>query len=614
VTCLARSLAASLLAATLVPAASAEIGSVTDLLPANSIFIMSAGSMKASADRIMEMPFMGFMKDEAIQQTIEEMMSDISGGLSEALGEDDVDPMTLLPSGAMGVSVFPSIVGAARTALPGLVIAGDYGDEADRMWQRLGTMMESDAMDDGPEISQEQVGGRTVWRMEMPEFVDEMNGGMDDMGGMGGMGGMLPDPAEVMGDAFRTMWVAREGRYIVLSSSAEAVRRMYDLADGVDVALLSERDDARMLMDRAGGRDMMAAVLMRDLPVMLSGVDQMGMLAVATPILQQYFGRITGMSAGITLDGENAMLEQRMFIAMPDGKAGFTALMDSAEATMDIPSFVPADALSYGQFTFEFDGVAPLIGRMARTAAMMGAPMGDPNAVQQMEQIVTQFTDTLGRRVHMLQTRGTTGEPGTGATLVAIQCPDIPGMDQFVSMFGPGMGFEGRDFAGQRIHTMDPGGMMMMAGMGGMAGESQPFAIGLGGAHAFMGMQPSVEAMLRSIGDTGGRSLGQSPRVLAAMKALGGGDLVGWGWSDTAATMIESFAAQKRQMDEMMEMMGGMDPAMQAEMMDQMGPLGSMMDMDPEKLAGMVGDSVWAMRSTADGFVIDSWIFAPAGE
>ena len=610
-TSLARSVAASLLAATLVPAAAAEIGSVTDLLPANSVFVMSAGNMKASADRIMEMPFMGFMKDAAMQETIDRMMSDLSGGLSEALGEDEVDPMTLLPSGAMGVSVFPSIVGAARTALPGLVIAGDYGDEADRMWERLGTMMDSDAMDDGPEISQEQVSGRTVWRMEMPEFVDEMNGGMDDMGGMGGM---MPDPAAVMGDAFRSMWVAREGRFIVLSSSAEAVRRMYDIADGVDVDLVTERDDARMLMDRAGGRDMMAAVLMRDVPVMLSGMDQMGMLAVATPILQQYFGRITGMSAGITLDGTNAMLEQRMFIAMPDGKAGFTALMDSPEAAMEIPSFVPADTLSYGQFTFEFEGVAPLVGRIARTAAMMGMPMGDPNAVQQMEQIVTQFTDTLGRRVHLLQTRGATGEPGTGATLVAIQCPDVPGMDQFVSMFGPGMGFEGRDFAGQRIHTMDPRGMMMMAGMGGMPGESQPFAIGLGGAHAFMGMQPSVEAMLRSIGDTGGRSLGQTARVQAAMKALGGGDLVGWGWSDTAGTMAESFAAQKRQMDQMMEMMGGMDPAMQAEMMGQMGPLAGLMDMDPEKLATMFGDSVWAVRSTADGFVIDSWTLAPAGE
>jgi hypothetical protein len=607
----ARHAAATVLAASILPVANAEIDSVSDLLPASSVMVMAAPNAKSSMERLAATPLMGFMKRDDVRAQMDEMMTEMSAGLGQLLGEDEVDPMSLLPVDGLAISIFPALTGATRTALPALVVAGDYGAGADVMWERLGTILTSEEMEDGPIVEEEEVGGRTVWRIAFPVAVDD---DMGEMGGMGGMG-MMPDPAAMMQDAFNTMWLAREGAHIMLTSNADAVRRMYDVADGVDVDRLMAREDVAKIGDQVGGdRDMVFMMLMRDMPMMLSGVDQMGMLAVATPILQQYIGRITGVGAGMSISGDNAMIEQRMFVSMPDGKSGFTALMDTAEASMDIPSFVPADAISYSQFTFEFDGVAPLIGRLARTAAMMGAPIGDANAVQQIEQVITQFTDTLGRRVHQVQVADQPATPDSGYSVVAIECPDVQGMDQFVSMFGAGMGFEGRDFVGQRIYSMDPAGMMMM--MGGMPGGEAPrIAVGLGGGHAIMGAETGVETMLRSVGDAGGASLSDNPGVQRAMAALGGGEaLVGWGWSDTAAVMESAIAGQKQQMEEMMAMMGEMDPQMQAQMMESMGPAMMIMNMDPAMIGSMVGDSIFALRSTDEGFIFDSWMFAPGGE
>lgn len=604
----ARHTAATVLAASILPVATAEINNVGDLLPANSVMVMAAPSAKSTMERLAATPLMSFLQGDDVRAQMDQMMTQMSEGLAQVLEEDEVDPMSLLPGDGMAVSIFPAMGPDARTALPGLVIAGEYGAEADVMWERLRTILTSDEMNGGPIIEEQDLAGRTVWRLEFPA------GGGDDMGGMG----MMPDPAAIIEEAFGTMWIAREGGYIVLTSNEDAVRRMFDVADGVEVDRLMARDDVTSIGDRVGAggdRDMMFMMLMRDMPAMLSSVDQMGLLAVATPILQQYIGRITGVGAGMKVSGDNAMIEQRLFVSMPDGKSGFTALMDSAEATMDIPSFVSADAISYSQFSFEFDGIAPLIGRLARTAAMMGAPIGDQAGIQQIEQVITQFTDTLGRKVHQVQVAPRPTDPESGYSVVAIECPDIQGMDQFVSMFGGGMGFEGRDFVGQRIYSMDPAGMMMM--MGGMpgGGEAPRLAVGLGGGHAIMGVETGVETMLRSVGDADGGSLSDNPGVQRAIAALGGADaLVGWGWSDTAAVMESALAGQKQQMQEMMAMMGEMDPEMQAQMMQSMGPAMMLMNMDTAMIGSMIGDSIYALRSTDDGFVFDSWLFAPSGE
>jgi len=605
--------AAFMLAAAIVPAASAEIGSTLDLLPPNSVVVMHGTEAAPTMQKLRATPLMSFMERDDVKAQMDELMSEMSAGLSEALEEDDVDPMSLLPDGGMAISLFPAFSGTARTALPGIAVAGDWGEGAERMWERIGTILEADEMSEEAVVEQVRIAGRTVWRIETIVEVDAQPG-MDDMGGMGGMGGMgMFDPEQMLGDAFGRMWVAREGSHIVITSHEETVRRMFDVADDVDVERLAERDDVRALGDRIGTRDVNMMLLMRDMPAMLSGVDQMGMLAVVTPILQQYFGRITGVASGLTVSSEDAMIDTRTFVHMPDGKAGFTALMDSPAATLEVPAFVPADAAAYSQYTFEFSGLAPLIGRMARTAAMMGAPLGEPETVQQIEQIVTQFTDTLGDTIHQVQVVQRPISATNTYQLMTIECPDTQGMDQFLSMFGAQAGLEGRDFAGERLYSMDPAGMAMMAG-GMPMGEQPRIGVGLGGGQAFFGTEVGVESMLRAVGDPGAASLGDEPAMQRGMRVLEGMDLVAWGWADMPTTLEASIEQQKRSMEQMMEMMGEMDPAMREEMMAGMGPMAMMMDMDADMFRSLMGDTVFAVRSTEDGFVMDQWLFAPAGE
>jgi hypothetical protein len=171
----------------------------------------------------------------------------------------------------------------------------------------------------------------------------------------------------------------------------------------------------------------------------------------------------------------------------------------------------------------------------------------------------------------------------------------------------------GRDFAGERVYSMDPAGMAMM--MGGMPmGEQPRVGVGLGGGQAFFGTEVGVESMLRAVNDPGAASLGGEPALQRATRMLEGMELVAWGWSDTPTAIEISIKEQQRSMEQMMEMMGEMDPAMQAEMMGGMGPMAMLSQIDPEMFRSMMGDTVFAVRSTEDGFVMDQWLFAPEGE
>lgn len=603
---------AGLLAASVSTVAFAEIGDVGDLCPSNSVFVMRMDSPRTMIEELNGSSFGRLLDMEELRGPMQQMMTEMRGGLEMVFDETDMDLMTLAAPGGMAMSIFATTDDETGATLPGLVIAADYGDEADRMVTRLMSVFRMSEEEGDIRLESADMSGREITVLDFSGEPD-----LDDLDdpGMGGMGmGMGFDPEAMLESAFGTMYLAQEGGHVLITSDEGAVRRMFDLADGDRVSTLTDRPDVAQIGEVLGDSDVAMAFLLRDLPEMIGIVDQMGMTAMMTPILQQFTGRITAIAAGSSLDAESETSRSRIFVSMPDGKAGLTKLIDVSGTTADVPAFVPADVDAYSQMSFNFAGVGPLIRQMMGTAAMFGAPLGDPDSIAQMEEQINQFTDLLGQQVHQVGL-GKLGDSDMPSSVTAIASTDVRTLDAMIGQYGAMMGMEGADFLGHRVYRLDLGGMMggMPGGGGMMPGMGMPeaMAIGIGGGHMFIGDQTGVETCLRRIGDEGGESLADDPRIKRGIADLAGaGSLIGWGWSDTAETLAGQMDGMKSQMSGMMEMM----PPGEMDGMGEMAMIMGIMEVfDAETLRSIFGDSSWVARSTDDGFVVDMIQYAPKG-
>lgn len=600
----------------LTPLAAAEIESITDVLPDDAVFVGMATNARASMTKLKETSLWSVMENDDIRDQWDTMLQDMTGEMAELFGDDDITPELLVPNGPLALGVFPTVADDGTGVTPGFLFAGAFGDEAEATFERIRTVVESDdAEDEGFIVEEIEINDRTGLKIT-PPAIDEDDMMDDEFGMGGGMGGMMPfgDPEEMIGDALESFYVLHDGTHVMISSQESALGRALDVIDGADLGRLSARSDVQAILDGVGERDMTGMLLLRDMGPMMAGLDEMGMMGFVTPMLTRFIGDIDGFGYGMTVDGADAMLEGRAMVYMPNGTAGFTALMDTESGVGEIPAFVPAGAVSYSRMNVEFSGMAPLLGQLMQTAMAFG--LGGGGDVDQVKEIITQFTDTLGDRVHMV---GTVNRPITATSVqsfMAMECPDTRGMDQLLSQYGGGMGMEGRDFVGSRLYAMDMSGMMMMGGMGmPMDGEAPPkTAVGLGGGFAFVGSEPGVEQMLRALGDEEARSLAQDPRVARVLDRLDG-QYIGWGWSDTAESMIVNMKVaeeEQKAMMESLEELAEQDPEFAAMLREDMmaNPMGGLTEMmTPDMVRRMIGDSIWTVQNADNGFVVDMWQF-----
>ena len=198
-------------------------------------------------------------------------------------------------------------------------------------------------------------------------------------------------------------------------------------------------------------------MLTSNLGGLVSSVDTMGMMMMFGPMLKRYVGDLQGIGMGYALQTERAMVEGVSYIHMPNGKSGLSKLVAQPGSTGDVPGFVGDDAVSYTRFNFDFQGLHPLVQELLNTVGpMMGMPMGGPEGeqiAQQME-MFKQLMSCFGKEVHMAQTLKRPITADSMGTVFALECVKPQEFDQFMSMMGPQMGAEPRDFQGHRIFTM----------------------------------------------------------------------------------------------------------------------------------------------------------------
>ena len=597
---------------------------VADLLPDTTFFMMDSSAAATTYEKWQASPLSNMLDQDKLLEMMSEGMGDMKSELAEVLGEDsdDIKWLEMLPNGPAAVSMFSGK--NSDTGFPelGLMIAMDYGNDADaeKMYNRIVKLLEKGMEEEEVRMSEESVAGRDVVAFGAPEG-DEPEGDefgeFDEFGGMGG--GMGDDLVK----GLESMWMVREGSQIIATSDMSALERAFELMDGGDVTLLSEREDVRVMSDATGSGDIRFMLMTRDLGPIVSSLDQMGMMMMVMPLAKQVFGDYGGAaySANINDAGDDYVSTAKGFVYLPNGKNGVPAMFNGSVPVGDIASFVPSEAMNYSTMHMSFDPLPGMVQKVMNFAGMMGVQQGQQ---QEIIAMATRVAEATGNRATTWSTIERPITLESMQSVFAMEAPDGQAIDEMLGMAGAQAGMEGKDFAGGRLYEMDPSAMMPMSPMGGgmMDTEVQPTGLGIAGGQMFMGSLTAVEATMRSISDKGVSSLEDDPRLQRVIDAIGNEPVSGWGWQDRRylAAQFEVMELQMKKAQEDMkaffEDMEGME-GMDGVDMDDFGPGNPLADMreagiyKPENMEKAMGDSFWFMRSVDNGYTFELKLFPP---
>ncbi len=569
---------------------------IEQLAPENTIIVTGSDDVGNAFERVKRTSLWRLWKSKEIQDMTAEVMEEMASNLKTMYEELGVDEDALIPpDGAAGFALntlTDEETGASHIAL---FAFADYGENADKFSELIDAFIQKIEEDNDLEFDEEELLGRTVRVIEIPEQMDEdmdEDFGFDDFGG----NPFLPDVGAIT-DQVSVIYYLREGSLFLAASDLDNLRPALEAIDGEEAEVLGNREDFHEARNQLGEVDGYGLILTRDFGDLMAAVDDSGMIQMMIgQSVEALIGKIGAIGYGYHMDGRTAMLEQTMTIYMPEGKGGIFALMDMETPRSDLPSFVGTDAISYTSVNFKFDGVLEFIRNVINSNPMLAMQLGPQ--MPAIEEFINGFCNPLGSRMHLVGTIRRPIEADSMNTVVAIECRNQEQFEEFIVESGSALGMEPRDFLGHRIYVMDQLGQGM-----GMALPS--ISLGIGGGFLFLGTSVGVEQALRTTGQKHLAGLADDEEYQRAISALADGLQVGWGYSDYLTSLEVTRQVARKTMKESIEQMEEFDPEMAAEMKEELEEAGNVLDkLDVKLLKRFLGPSSWSVRSTDRGFVM----------
>ena len=565
---------------------------ITDLAPESTFLVIGADDMDATCRHFEQTPLAGLWRTEAVQDLVGESFTDGIDMMMESLRDEGIESEPELPR-SMGVAIYGDLdeeTGMSRAFIVGFAEFKDMGDDGDRMME----MLVKEGVDEGMvRVDRREVRGREVMVIETVEVEEE---DMDDeFGGDFDAMMMLGDPSEMAPDLSVT-YVVRDGGRVIFANDMLAIDDALAAVDGDGRDGMSKTEDWRKIEAQLGETDAYLALLTDPLQELLAPMF-MGPLGLVRPMIQEAFGDVRGYGFGATVPADSAAASMVLTasILAPDGKEGLLSLFSEESATGQAPpAAVAAGATAYGRMNVDFKKVVPFFNDLA--AAI---PMGGEEIEMYLDQfgpIMEGALATMGPAVHTISTVRRPIEIDSAATTVVIPTSDPEKVMPLLSMFGPSMGMEPRDFLGETLWSDPINGV----------------AVAVAGNWVVAGSPRGVEQVMRGLGDRDDDTLAGSPAFRSAVGKLPKGDSVGWGWVDT----VSQYAVQRETFEEMMDGLGGgaFDEFGPADGLDlsEAGILVDLMDeLSPKELGKYVGPTVWNFTSDEDGLVYRQWFLAP---
>lgn len=518
-------------------------------------------------------------------------------GLRRELEEAGVDPDELRWPGAMGGALFigpddwdltNEAPAAGETSLQ-LLFSARFEDmeSADIAWDALERISEKAARDGRAETARAAYGGVDILKM-----IEVEGGEFDEMEGEPPFEGLL---------------FAQVGESIAASTQLDALRTVIDRLEGVGAgAPLAEQEDFRATMAQHDDPGLVwAALLTAPLREMFTGQAReqtLGALEEMAPGAADMLDAVTGMVSALGLSevramslragmgGPASLMDATYALLVPE-KKGLVALFDGQRRPLSPPSWVGADAAGVTSLNFDFSGVMPLV------RSVIGALPEEERVQTEMMagMILTPLEPilaSLGDRMTIVNYVDRPFGADSSSEVMAMSVADADRLAQSLGGAAASVGLLPRDFQGHQLYESD----------------FIPFAISSGFGQLFVGPTGAVERALRAGGDAGQNALSADQAFQRDMRAVADQGQ-GFSYQRTRPEM-EYGAWLAQNMDKVWEAQwdefGVDDPEAKREYLEAMRestPDFARRPMPVDAMLRHMGNTVWDLRSTPQGFV-----------
>jgi hypothetical protein len=566
----------------------ADALSIKAIAPEDSILVVGIDDFQGMRSRFEKTPIGAWWGSKDVQDRAKPWRDKMEEGLDKMTQELGVPRDTLQWPTSFGMAMYAALNEETGQHDPAMIVFVDWSKNAEsfgKLYDAAIAKMEKEAADS---FTVEEIKGHRVYVQKPPaeEATPEGAEGEEDEGD--------PFGAPPMPNPFEKPCFTRDGSRLLVAGNPGSMQELLGSIENDKRKSIADTEDFRGTMELSGGSDAYVAFLTAPAQKLLATLGPQAMMA--TPFLSGLFGDIRGFGMGVSFDGKSAPVESSIGMYIPGPKKGLLSLRP-AGAVEKIPAMVPADAISYAHMNFQFSGLMKVVDEFITS---LGPPMSDAmkQEMEPFDAVLRGAFAGMGPSMHMW---GTLKQPITAesnATTFAVSVSDNNAVQKMAQMFAPMAGLAPRDFVGNTVYSADD--------------EFMPVALGLGGSYMFVGETEAVEQSLRALGQTDAASSLEGDPILKAVRShWSGDDLVGYGYSNTAA-MLEAQEAMFEQFAPMIDDAAD-DTGLAVASLDlQLSDL--LKALDPKIMKEYFGPTTWELRSVKTGFRFDTKLLPVSGK
>ncbi len=582
---------------------SADDLAIERIAPENSFLVVGVKDVAALKTDYQNSGFARLWEDGPIRDFIEQMsgqsLDDMDGQFEQMIAEMGFDPEDfVMPTGGAGMAMYMA-ENDEGIPMPATLSFANYGDNAEKFSGLIEKMLEEGVKNDAITYELNEIGTRVVYSIDIPQEVAELQGEMPQGMQVGGLPLPVPDIGAMIG-SYDQMHIVRHRTSFFASTQMDRLAETLNLLDNDHATEFMLRDAYRGASRQIGTQQDVYGIFFVE-PLMQAIAMQQPMVMMVQPMIAMVVGDVQAMSVGMNLNAAGSDMDMTVGIFMPNGMMGLTSLMDENMPMTAPPSFVSPNAVSYSTTAMDFAGLLDVV------APLLGAnPMMDGE--EMMNQINMMFGPMLDALGNKMYTVGMKSDSGAGQ-MFAMECRDQQKFEEAFSGIAPMLGFQARDFLGNRIYGMDMG-MLDVPAMPGT-----PDSLGIGGGHVFIGTSNAVEQALRAVADDQALSITEEPLYQNAVGAIPSGEYVSWGFTNIVEIVRSVMEQQQLAMQQMVEDMRQWDPELADELAAEAMASAEMFQMfDFEALDEYVGPMVGTVKAHDDGFVVKSRLLKAGSE
>lgn len=589
-------------------ALAAEPFTILDVAPPNAAAVVNVPDWSKMRENFDDSPYGKLWKEPQFQAFINKLWEDdkVAEGWKEftdwlekaEIEQDEIKH----PTGATGLALWVDRHEPGTPPGVGMIVVADFGANAESMKEVIRRALENAQEEGDIELEEDKYAETVIWTVRELDDKDDKSDQADENAGTPFDDDTEEDDdspmEEAIDDAFEKAHLVWIDNTLVVCNILEKTEEVIDFAGGkrmdgfgTSAAYTKSRAQHGEDLDIFG-----AFVFTNDIRGMIEEkVTEVGPLTgtpgqAGTVLTALGFGSFESASTGVRFLGETGAGESTLGVIMPE-KTGLVSLFSSMQTAFVPPAFIPADTTQLFTFNVDFKRVFEILRGIVDTmpAAQRQQLTG---GLQAFDAQFGPAVRALGPEMFITSTIRRPFEEGSQTFVIMTKTSDALAFANAFGGFAPMLGMETRDFNGSPIYE----------------DKANEMAIGIGYGHVFAGSTVQVENIMRRAAHPDEAGLSGEERFTDAVRRLNHEGIF-HEWSDSGTTIEYAIWSMKNAERLMME-------PLEAEAREN----GYELDENDRKMftehipewykylppaevfTRYIGDSIFTIRSTAEGF------------